>query len=184
MFLSEEDYKVYQKGKPITGIVKEMGYFLLQSTKPQTIGVALDDSPVALAAYIIEKFYTWSDCNGNIESRFTKDDLLNNIMIYWTSRSATTSVNYYFEFMHSDNDLVKTSSQIYVPVPTAGIVFPKEIRPATRDSCESHYNIKRWTVASAGGHFAALEEPAVLVSDIRQFRLQLQSSTNPKKQDL
>lgn len=177
--LSEEDYKVYELELSFIDYIKEMGYAMEQGTKPQTVGAALNDSPVGLLAYIIEKFYGWSDCKGNIETKFTKEDLLNNVMIYWTSGCVTTSLNYYFECYHS-GDLLKIHS-IYVKVPTAGIVFPKEFRLALKSASEYYYNIQRWTVSNTGGHFASLEEPEFLVKDIREFRKQL-SNTNDKKE--
>jgi pimeloyl-ACP methyl ester carboxylesterase len=141
----------------------ERGYFLEQSTKPQTIGYALDDSPAGLAAWIIEKFRSWTDNDGVIEKKFTKDELLTNVMIYWVTQSGTSSARIYYE-----NQRAKPP-QRKVEVPTACAVFPKEISIAPRRWVEAQYNVTRWTEMAKGGHFAALEEPALLVDDIRGF---------------
>jgi epoxide hydrolase len=141
----------------------ERGYFLEQSTKPQTIGYALDDSPAGLAAWIVEKFRSWSDSGGNVEKSFTRDDLLTNIMLYWVTQSGTSSARIYYE-----NQRAPAAAR-RVEVPTACAVFPKEISIAPRRWVESAYNVTRWTEMPRGGHFAALEEPALLVDDIRAF---------------
>ncbi|HET9362448.1 MAG TPA: epoxide hydrolase [Vicinamibacterales bacterium] len=141
----------------------ERGYFLEQSTKPQTIGSALDDSPAGLAAWIVEKFRSWSDSDGNVEKSFTKDDLLTNITIYWVTQTATSSARIYYE-----NQRAKPA-QGRVQVPTACAVFPKEISIPPRRWVEAQYNVTRWTEMPRGGHFAALEEPELLVEDIRAF---------------
>jgi pimeloyl-ACP methyl ester carboxylesterase len=141
----------------------ERGYFLEQSTKPQTVGYALDDSPAGLAAWIVEKFRSWTDNDGVIEKKFTKDELLTNVMIYWVTQSGTSSARIYYE-----NQRAKPQ-QRKVEVPTACAVFPKEISIAPRRWVEAQYNVTRWTEMPKGGHFAALEEPELLVDDIRAF---------------
>jgi pimeloyl-ACP methyl ester carboxylesterase len=141
----------------------ERGYFLEQSTKPQTIGYSLDDSPAGLAAWIVEKFRSWSDVNGDVERKFTKDELLTNIMLYWVTQSGSSSARIYYE-----NQRAKPA-QGRVQVPTACAVFPKEINIAPRRWVEAQYNVTRWTEMPRGGHFAALEEPDLLVADIREF---------------
>jgi pimeloyl-ACP methyl ester carboxylesterase len=141
----------------------ERGYFLEQSTKPQTIGYALDDSPAGLAAWIVEKFRSWSDVSGNVEQKFTKDELLTNIMLYWVTQSGASSARIYYE-----NQRAKPP-QGRVQVPTACAVFPKEISIAPRRWVEGQYNVTRWTEMPRGGHFAAMEEPTLLADDIRAF---------------
>jgi epoxide hydrolase len=141
----------------------ERGYFLEQSTKPQTIGYALDDSPAGLAAWIVEKFRSWSDSNGNVEQKFTKDDLLTNITLYWVTQSGTSSARIYYENQRAP------APQRRVEVPTACAVFPKEISIAPRRWVEAQYNVTRWTEMPRGGHFAAMEEPILLVDDVRAF---------------
>jgi len=141
----------------------ERGYFLEQSTKPQTVGYGLDDSPAGLAAWIVEKFRSWSDSAGNVEQKFTKDELLTNITIYWVTRTATSSARIYYENQRA------AGPQRRVDVPTACAVFPKEISIPPRRWVEAGHNLTRWTEMPRGGHFAALEEPDLLVEDIRTF---------------
>jgi len=144
----------------------ETGYQNIQGTRPQTLGYALNDSPAGLAAWIVEKFRAWSDCDGNLESRFTKDELLTNVMIYWVTQSITSSTRLYCETMRSGRFAALPGR---VEVPTAGAVFKKEIYKAPRKWAEAAFNLKRWSVFASGGHFAALEEPAALVDDVRAF---------------
>ena len=141
----------------------ERAYQQLQATKPQTLGFGLTDSPAGLAAWIVEKFRAWCDCDGNVEKKFSKDDLLTNITIYWATQTATSSARIYFE------NRVASPNQGKVSVPTACAVFPKEIVAPPRRWLESRYNLTRYTVMPRGGHFAALEEPQLLVDDIRTF---------------
>lgn len=145
---------------------QEAGYQQIQATKPQTLGYGLNDSPAGLAAWIVEKFRTWSDCDGDVERRFSKDELLTNIMIYWVTQSITSSTRLYCETMRA-----KRFGPVRkrVTVPTGAAIFPHEIIRPPRKWAEESYNITRWTEMSSGGHFAALEEPALLVEDIRAF---------------
>ncbi|RIL05477.1 MAG: epoxide hydrolase [Proteobacteria bacterium] len=144
----------------------ETGYQQIQGTKPQTLGYGLNDSPAGLAAWIVEKFRTWSDCDGDVERRFTKDELLTNVMIYWITRSITSSTRLYYETMKSGRFGPATER---VEQPTAGAIFPKELYRAPRAWAEKAFNVQRWTRMPSGGHFAALEEPARLVDDVRAF---------------
>jgi microsomal epoxide hydrolase len=141
----------------------ERAYQQIQGTKPQTLGFGLNDSPVGLAAWIVEKFHAWCDCDGNVESRFTKDDLLTNVMIYWVTGTATSSTRIYYE------NRVAPPRPEKVAVPTACALFPKEITTPPRKWVETRYNLVRWTEMPRGGHFAALEQPQLLVDDIRAF---------------
>jgi microsomal epoxide hydrolase len=141
------------------------GYQNIQGTKPQTVGVGLNDSPAGLAAWIVEKFHGWSDNDGNVESAFTKDQILTNITLYWVTETITSSARIYYESSHTR----ATRPVRYVEVPTAGAIFPKEIYFTPRAWAEASYNIVRWTMMPSGGHFAALEEPELLVDDIRAF---------------
>jgi pimeloyl-ACP methyl ester carboxylesterase len=117
-----------------------------------------------LAAWIVEKFHRWSDCGGNLESRFTKDELLTNIMIYWVTQTITSSMRWYYEF----RALGVKSPEEKITVPTGFAVSPLEPQPS-RKSLEESYNVTHWTVMPKGGHFPALEEPNLLVDDIRGF---------------
>ena len=145
---------------------EETGYQRIQCTKPQTLGYALNDSPAGLAAWIVEKFRTWSDCDGDVEKRFTKDELLTNVMLYWVTETATSSCRLYFEAEHAD----KFPPQgVRVGVPTGCAIFPHEILKPPRQWAERVFNVQQWTVMPSGGHFAAMEEPARLVDDVRSF---------------
>jgi pimeloyl-ACP methyl ester carboxylesterase len=144
----------------------EAGYAEIQRTKPQTLAYGLHDSPAGLAAWIVEKFRTWSDCDGDPERRFTRDQLLTNVMIYWVSGSIGSSVRLYCEELNHPFQLQSCEK---VQVPTAVAVFPKEIATPPRTWTAQAYNLKRWTVMPRGGHFAAMEEPRLLAEDIRAF---------------
>jgi len=145
---------------------EEAGYAQEQATKPQTLGVALNDSPAGLLAWIVEKFRTWSDCGGDVERRFTKDELLTNITIYWVTGAINSSFWPYYARYHAPWPIAEGQR---VEVPTAYAAFPKEIVRPPRSWAERVYNIRRWTVMPSGGHFAALEEPQALVDDLRAF---------------
>ena len=144
----------------------EGGYFHIQRTKPQTLGLGLNDSPAGLAAWIIEKFRTWSDCDGNPEISYTRDELLTNIMIYWVNQSAASSVRHYYE-NRVDNWRFQSGERVEPPCAVA--VFPVEINRPPREWAERTHNIQRWTEMPRGGHFAAMEQPAPLAEDIRAF---------------
>ncbi len=145
---------------------EETGYSSIQGTKPQTLGYALNDSPAGLAAWIVEKFRTWSDCDGDVERRYTKDDLLTNVMIYWVTRSITSSTRLYYETMKAG---LWGAVPERVEVPTGCAIFPREILRPPRAWAERLYNVVHWTRMSSGGHFAALEEPDLLTDDVRSF---------------
>ncbi len=147
-------------------MANEVGYQQIQGTKPQTLGVGLNDSPAGLAAWIGEKFHGWSDLGGRApDSKFNRDDLLTNISVYWFTQSITSSARIYYE-----NRAVPLTEPLgYVSVPTAGAIFPKEIYLTPRLWAEQSYNIVRWTEMPRGGHFAAMEEPQLLIDDIRAF---------------
>jgi pimeloyl-ACP methyl ester carboxylesterase len=144
----------------------ETGYQWIQGTKPQTLAYGLNDSPAGLAAWLVEKFRTWSDCKGDVESRFSKDQLLTNIMIYWVTETINSSTRLYYETRHHPWRL-KPGTKIEAP--TAIAMFPGELVRPPRHWAERAYNLKRWTVMPRGGHFAAMEEPALLADDIRAF---------------
>lgn len=144
----------------------ETGYQGIQGTKPQTLAYGLTDSPAGLAGWIVEKFRTWSDCDGDIESRFTKDQLLTNIMIYWVTGTINSSTRLYYETIGPG----RRKEMPKVNVPAGCALFPKELYRSPRVWAENTYtNITRWSRFESGGHFAALEEPEVLVDDVRAF---------------
>jgi pimeloyl-ACP methyl ester carboxylesterase len=147
---------------------EETGYFQLQRTKPQTPAVALGDSPAGLLAWIVEKRRTWSDCHGDVESRFSKDELIDTVMLYWVTQSYHTSARYYYEAAHNPWQPV-TDALPVVTAPTALAVFPAELTHPARKWAERYYNLQQWTEMASGGHFAPMEEPEALVEDIRRF---------------
>jgi len=144
---------------------EETGYQQIQGTKPQTIGIALNDSPVGLAAWIVEKFRTWCDCDGHPETIFTRDELLTNITLYWVTQTAASSARIYYESRHPTSPPVPGK----IAVPMACADFPEEIIWSPRRWLESRYDIRRWTMMPKGGHFAAMEQPQLLVDDVRAF---------------
>ena len=147
-------------------IKEEMGYQWIQGTKPQTLAFALSDSPVGLAAWIIEKFRSWSDCRGDPENAFTKDELLTNITLYWVSGAIGSSFWPYYTRMHGPWPIPEGAR---ISVPTGYAEFPAEILRPPRSVAEKVYNIQRWTKMPRGGHFAALEQPEALVREVREF---------------
>jgi pimeloyl-ACP methyl ester carboxylesterase len=146
----------------------EGGYAIIQSTKPQTLAYGLNDSPVGLAAWIIDKFHSWSDCNGDLESCFTKDELLTNLTIYWETQTINSAFRLYYESRVTMDEQVKTEWK-KIEVPTAVAMFPKDIINAPKDFGYRLFNIQQWTEMPKGGHFAALEQPTLLANDIRKF---------------
>lgn len=152
---------------------KEGAYALIQSTKPQSLAQGLNDSPSGLAAWIVEKFRAWSDCDGTVESRFTKDELLTNIMIYWVTQTIGPSFLTYYDFANASalawmkegmKKLVGSSK-----VPAAFAIFPKDISDPPREWAERFFSVQRWTEMPRGGHFAAMEEPGLLAQDLREW---------------
>jgi len=144
----------------------ETGYQKIQGTKPQTLGVGLNDSPAGLAAWITEKFYSWTDCDGNLDNAVTKDELLTNIMVYWIGQTISSSFWLYYQSNHEPWKLGKGNR---ISVPTAVASFPKELARPPREWVERTCNVTHWTDMKSGGHFAALEKPEELVNDIRSF---------------
>jgi len=157
----------------------EGAYNMIQSTKPQTLAYGLNDSPVGLAAWIVEKFHTWSD----IESCFTKDELLTNITIYWATQTINSSFRHYHEAMKDMmqtmynplkklNPFDKTGTK--TEVPTAIAEFQIDLLPS-KDFSNKFFNVQQWTKMPKGGHFAAMEQPELLAEDIRRFVIELES---------
>jgi pimeloyl-ACP methyl ester carboxylesterase len=144
---------------------EQTGYSHMHGTRPQTIGYALNDSPLGLAAWIVEKYRAWCDCDGNPEKAFTRDELLTNLTIYWATQTATSAARFYYDNRHGAAPPITQR----VEVPTACAAFPKEIRFVPRRWLETRYNLTRFTIMPRGGHFAALEQPQLLVDDVRAF---------------
>jgi pimeloyl-ACP methyl ester carboxylesterase len=158
----------------------EGAYSSIQSSKPQSLAAGLNDSPAGLAAWIVEKFRGWSDCGGDIETRFTKDELLTQVMIYWATESIGTSFLPYYDAGHARartwvKEAVKNllgSSR----VPTAFALFPKDLSHPPREWAERFFNVQRWTPMPRGGHFAAMEEPELLAADLRDWFRQFRNA--------
>ena len=150
--------------------IMQEGYRTQQATKPQTLSYAMMDSPVGVAAWILEKFYSWSDIkNNNIESVYSKDILLTNIMVYLVSNTFNTSSWIYFGRREEGGRFFPKDFH-RIEVPTGVAIFPKEMSEwPPRSYVERIFNIKHWTKMPNGGHFAALEQPELLVNDIRVF---------------
>jgi pimeloyl-ACP methyl ester carboxylesterase len=146
---------------------QEAGYSTQQSTRPQTLGYALVDSPTGQAAWILEKFWAWTDCDGHPENVLTRDELLDNVMLYWLPGTGASSARLYWESF-SNVDLF---SPITVPVGCS--IFPKEILRMTREWGEGRFSdLRYWNELDQGGHFAAFEQPQAFVDELRAcFRL-------------
>ena len=144
----------------------EGAYGHIQGTKPQTLAYGLNDSPAGLAAWIVEKWRSWSDCGGDIESVYTKDQILTNVTLYWVTETINASMRIYYE---TRKDRWRLGQGRRIEVPTAVAVFPEELDRPVREWAERMYNVQRWTEFPRGGHFAAMEEPHALVADMREF---------------
>src|SRR5262245_38032002 len=146
---------------------EESGYALEQATKPQTLGVALNDSPAGLLAWIVEKFRAWSDCGGDLEKSYSRDNLITNVMLYWVTETITSSARLYWESKHSGS---WEKPPDFVGVPTGVARYPKEeVLRFPRSWVEQYYNVTHWAVMPRGGHFAAMEQPALFIEDLRNF---------------
>ena len=139
---------------------------MIQSTRPQTISYSLNDSPVGLASWLVEKFRAWSDCGGDVEKRFSKDELLTNVMIYWVTETISSTARLYYEDSHTAPTL---QAGQHIEVPAGVATFPKDLTLPPRELGERFLRVQRWTQMPSGGHFAAWEEPELLVSDMRAF---------------
>ena len=146
---------------------EEIGYQWIQGTKPQTLAFGLTDSPAGLAAWLVEKFRSWTDCGGNPENALTRDEMLGDITLYWVTGAIGSSFWPYYARMHGPWPIPEGET---VQAPTGYAAFPKEILQPPRSVAERTYsNIQRWTEMPRGGHFAALEQPQALVHEIREF---------------
>ncbi|MFC8359883.1 epoxide hydrolase family protein [Streptomyces griseorubiginosus] len=148
------------------------GYAVLNATRPQTVGYALTDSPVGQLAWIVEKFQAWTDSAELPEEAVDRDRLLTNVMLYWLTGTAASAARIYYERAHADGDRAARPTAPST-APTALALFPAELQIPLRHRAECTENIVRWTELGRGGHFAAMEEPDLLVEDIRAFFRQL-----------
>ena len=149
----------------------ESGYKAIQSTKPQTLGYGLNDSPAGLAAWILEKWRSWADSRGHLDQRFSRDFLLTTVMLYWVTQTITSSMRDYFD---NDNRRLRVTlgPEEFVKVPTGIAVFAHTFvdeGTPPREWAERLYNVRRWTPMPSGGHFAPAEEPELLARDIAAF---------------
>ena len=141
----------------------ECGYSKEQSTRPQTVGYGLVDSPIAQAAWVVEKFWSWSDCNGHPENIFSRDELLDNIMLYWLPAAGASSARIYWESFAS---LLQPQPQIHIPVAVS--IYPLELFPASRRWCEERFTkLVHYNELDRGGHFAAFEQPELFINELR-----------------
>ena len=157
----------------IAELADHRAYSAIQGTRPLTLAYALNDSPSGLAAWIVDKFWAWSDHGGDLDRSFTKDELLTNIMLYWVTRSMPSATRIYYESQH--NQPRPASMTPFTPgtqsAPLGFALFPKEIRVPPRAWVERALGdqLIHWTEMPRGGHFAAMEEPELLSEDIRLF---------------
>lgn len=148
----------------------DSGYSAQQSTRPQTVGYGLVDSPAALCAWIIEKFWSWTDSEGHPENVLTRDELLDNVMLYWFSRTGASSARLYWESIRQVSERLNLPNVDVVNVPTGGSIFPKENpRPSRRWAAKRYTDILYWNELEVGGHFAAFEQPGLFVNEVRSF---------------
>jgi microsomal epoxide hydrolase len=146
---------------------EETGYQWIQGTRPQTLAFALTDSPAGLAAWIVEKFRAWTDCEGDPENAVSRDEMLANISLYWFTGAIGSSFWPYYARMHGPWPIPEGKT---VNVPTGYAQFPKEIIRPPRSIAEKTYvDIRRWSVMEEGGHFAALEQPTAFAHEIEEF---------------
>jgi pimeloyl-ACP methyl ester carboxylesterase len=142
---------------------QDSGYARQQSSRPQTLGYALADSPAGQAAWILEKFWAWTDCDGHPENVLSRDELLDNVMFYWATNSATSAARLYWESFGKTR-----AGPVQVPVGVAA--YPKEIVVPVRSWMEADYpDIRHFAAMPKGGHFAAFEQPQLFVDDLRTF---------------
>ena len=161
--LSEAEQQYLQQGQMLS--FQEGAYAMLLGTKPQTFAYGLNDSPVGWASLVIEKFRSWSDCDGDVEKSFSKDELLTNIMLYWV-QNAIDPRGYREEWTSPS---MQPDQQIDVPV---GFAFPPKdlsLVPPREFVERTFKNIRRWTVLPRGGHFVAMEDPALMAHEIGAF---------------
>jgi pimeloyl-ACP methyl ester carboxylesterase len=148
----------------------DSGYSREHATRPQTIGYALVDSPAALAAWIVEKFRSWTDCGGQLENVLTRDELLDNLMLYWLPRTGASSARLYWESIRQVDAWISGAMTETITVPTGCSIFPKELqRPSRRWAEKRFLDIRSWSEPERGGHFAAFEQPDIFVEEVRAF---------------
>jgi epoxide hydrolase len=152
------------------GDENDSGYSKQQETRPQTVGYSLVDSPVGLCAWIVEKFRSWTDCDGHPENALTRDELLDNVMLYWLPGTGASSARLYWESMREVRERFTRANTDVVTVPTGCSIFPKELQRPSRRWAEKRFtDIRHWNELDRGGHFAAFEQPELFVDEVRTF---------------
>jgi len=148
----------------------DSGYSREHATRPQTIGYALVDSPAALAAWIVEKFWSWTDHSGDLDSVLTRDELLDNLMLYWLPGTGASAARLYWESIRQVNEWITGTDAGTVDVPAGCSVFPRELQRPSRRWAEKRFaDIRYWNEPARGGHFAAFEQPELFAHEIRSF---------------
>jgi epoxide hydrolase len=148
----------------------DSGYSREHATRPQTIGYGLTDSPAALCAWIVEKFWSWADHDGDLEAVLSRDELLDNLMLYWLPGTGASAARLYWESIRQVNEWISGTAADQVNVPTGCSVFPKELqRPSRRWAQKRFTDIRYWNEPAKGGHFAAFEQPALFTEEVRSF---------------
>jgi pimeloyl-ACP methyl ester carboxylesterase len=148
----------------------ESGYSEEHATRPQTVGYGLVDSPAALCAWIVEKFWAWTDSGGDPEGTIGRDRLLDNLMLYWLPRAGASSARLYWESIRQVNQWISGAAADTVSVPTGCSIFPRELqRPSRRWAEKRFLDIRYWNEPARGGHFAAFEQPDLFVEEVRAF---------------
>ena len=152
----------------------ESGYSRVHATRPQTVGYGPADSPVALCAWIVERFQAWTDCDGHPENALTRNELLDNLMLYWLSRTGASSARLYWESIRQVDEWISGSVTETIDVPTGCSIFAKEIQRPSRRWAERRFtDIRHWNELDRGGHFAAFEQPDLFVREVRDVFRQL-----------
>jgi pimeloyl-ACP methyl ester carboxylesterase len=148
----------------------DSGYSRMHATRPQTIGYSLVDSPAGLCAWIVEKLRAWTDCDGHPENALTRDEMLDDVMLYWLPRTGASSARLYWESIRQVDEWISGTATDTVTVPTGCSIFPKELqRPSRRWAERRFLDIRYWSEPERGGHFAAFEQPELFVDEVRAF---------------
>jgi pimeloyl-ACP methyl ester carboxylesterase len=179
--LSESEKKYLKAGQKWN--LTEGAYAIIQNTKPQSLAYGLNDSPAGLAGWMVEKFYDWSDCKGDLENIFTKDELLTNITIYWATQTISSAFRLYYEAGLVRKQAKPNKEIKRLEVPTGVATFPKDMVPAPREFAERIFNVQQWTEMPKGGHFTAMEQPDLFANDIRKFAKKLSFAKAPDKKE-
>jgi len=148
----------------------ESGYSEQMATRPQTVGYALVDSPAGLCGWIVEKFRAWTDCDGHPENVLTREQMLDDVTLYWLTGTAASAGRLYWESIRRVSEWFSRGTTDIVTVPTGCSIFPAEtLRPSRRWAEKRYTDIRQWHELDRGGHFAAFEQPELFVEEVRSF---------------